>query len=250
ARLAGKVAIVTGGVNGIGLAIANKFVEEGANVVITGSHALVGQKAAASIGGVNVIRFVEHNASDEAGWVALFNVTSAAFGPVVTVVDNAGIAVSKSTEDVTTAEWKSLLVVNLLGVFFGTRNGIERMKNKGLGASIINMSTIEGFTGNPVLGAYLASKGAVRIQSKSAALDSADKNYNVRVDTVHPGYIKTPLVDKAAGAEESMSQRTSVPMGHIGTPLDIAWISVYDATDESKFAVGAKFVVDGGYVAE
>lgn len=120
-RLKGKVAIVTGGTLGIGLAIADKFVEEGAKVVITGRHADIGEKAAKSIGGPDVIRFVQHDASDEAGWTELFDTTENAFGPVTTVVNNAGIAVSKSVEETTTEEWRKLLSVNLDGVFFGTR---------------------------------------------------------------------------------------------------------------------------------
>ncbi len=249
-RLAGKVAIVTGGTLGIGLAIAHRFVDEGAKVMITGRHADIGEKAAKSIGGPDVIRFFQHDASDEQGWIDLFDETEKAFGQVTTVVNNAGMAVSKSVENTTTEEWRQLLSVNLDGVFFGTRLGIQRMKNKGVGASIINMSSIEGFIGDPNLGAYNASKGAVRIMSKSAAVDCALKDYGVRVNTVHPGYIKTPLVEDLDGAEEAMSQRTKTPMGHIGEPDDIAWICVYLASNESKFATGSEFVVDGGYTAQ
>jgi len=249
-RLDGKVAIVTGGTLGIGLAVADKFVAEGAKVMITGRHADVGEKAAKSIGGPDVIQFFQHDASDEAGWISLFDATEKAFGPVTTVVNNAGLAVNKSIENTTTEEWHKQLSVNLDGVFFGTRLGIQRMKNKNLGASIINMSSIEGFVGDPNLGAYNASKGAVRIMSKSAALDCALKDYDVRVNTVHPGYIKTPLVDNLPGAEEAMSARTKTPMGHIGEPNDIAYICVYLASNESKFATGSEFVVDGGYTAQ
>ncbi|QMU09027.1 SDR family oxidoreductase [Levilactobacillus suantsaii] len=249
-RLDGKVAIVTGGTLGIGLAIADKFVAEGAKVMITGRHADVGEKAAKSIGGPDVIQFFHHDATDEQGWVDLFDATEKAFGPVTTVVNNAGMAVNKSVENTTTEEWHRQLAVNLDAVFFGTRLGIQRMKNKNLGASIINMSSIEGFVGDPNLGAYNATKGAVRIMSKSAALDCALKDYDVRVNTVHPGYIKTPLVDDLPGAEEAMSQRTKTPMGHIGEPNDIAYICVYLASNESKFATGSEFVVDGGYTAQ
>ncbi|MGY5339503.1 SDR family oxidoreductase [Levilactobacillus spicheri] len=249
-RLDGKVAIVTGGTLGIGLAIANKFVEEGAKVMITGRHADVGAAATQGIGGPDVIQFFQHDASDEASWVDLFDATEHAFGPVTTVVNNAGLAVNKSIENTTTEEWHKQLSVNLDGVFFGTRLGIQRMKNKHLGASIINMSSIEGFIGDPNLGAYNASKGAVRIMSKSAALDCALKDYDVRVNTVHPGYIKTPLVETLPGAEEAMSARTKTPMGHIGEPNDIAYICVYLASNESKFATGSEFVVDGGYTAQ
>jgi len=249
-RLDGKVAIVTGGTLGIGLAVADKFVEEGGKVMITGRHADVGEKAAKSIGGPEVIQFFQHDATDEQGWLDLFDATEKAFGSVTTIVNNAGMAVNKSIENTTTKEWKQQLAVNLDGVFYGTRLGIQRMKNKNLGASIINMSSIEGFVGDPNLGAYNASKGAVRIMTKSAAVDCALKDYDVRVNTVHPGYIKTPLVDDLPGAEEAMSARTKTPMGHIGEPNDIAWICVYLASDEAKFATGSEFVVDGGYTAQ
>lgn len=249
-RLDGKVAIVTGGTLGIGLAVATKFVEEGAKVMITGRHDDVGEAAAKGIGTPDVVRFFHHDATDEQGWNDLFDATEKAFGPVTTIVNNAGMAVDKSVENTTTAEWKQQLDVNLDGVFFGTRLGIQRMKNKHLGASIINMSSIEGFVGDPNLGAYNASKGAVRIMSKSAALDCALKDYDVRVNTVHPGYIKTPLVDALPGAEAAMSARTKTPMGHLGEPNDIAYICIYLASDESKFATGAEFVVDGGYTAQ
>ncbi|CUS25561.1 Short-chain alcohol dehydrogenase [Paucilactobacillus oligofermentans DSM 15707 = LMG 22743] len=249
-RLDGKVAIITGGTLGIGWAIAHRFVEEGAKVIITGRHADVGEDAAKKIGNTDVIRFIQHDAADEAGWVDLFDTTEKAFGPVSTLVNNAGIGLTGSIEETSTETWRKIMDVNLDGVFFGTRLGIKRMKNKNLGASIINMSSIEGFIGDPNLGAYNATKGAVRIMSKSAAVDAALKDYDVRVNTVHPGYIKTPLVDGIEGAEEGMSDRSKTPMGHIGEPDDIAWICVYLASNESKFATGSEFVVDGGYTAQ
>lgn len=138
--------------------------------------------------------------------------------------------------------------INLDAVFFGTRIAIQRMKNKNLGASIINMSSIEGFIGDPHIAAYNASKGGVRILSKSAALHCALNDYDVRVNTVHPGYIKTPMITPET--EAYMSDRTKTLMGHLGEPDDIAYICVYLASNESKFATGSEFVVDGGYTAQ
>ncbi|MDR3240638.1 MAG: glucose 1-dehydrogenase [Lactobacillaceae bacterium] len=249
-RLEGKVAIVTGGTLGIGLACATKFVEEGAKVVITGRRANVGEEAVKSIGGDDVIRFVQHDAADEAGWIDLFEKTIEWFGHVDTVVNNAGIAIGKNIEDTTFDDWKLLQSINSDGVFLGTKYGVQYMKNQPGGASIINMSSIEGFVGDPNLTAYNHSKGGVRIMSKSAALHCALNDYNLRVNTVHPGYIKTPLVDGLEGAEEAQSQRTQTPVGHIGEPNDIAYICVYLASEESKYATGAEFVVDGGYLAK
>ena len=249
-RLKGKVAIVTGGSLGIGWAIANRFVQEGAKVVITGRRAQIGEEAAQKIGTPDVIRFIQHDSSDEAGWVDLFNQTEQIFGPVSTLVNNAGIAVGNSIENTTTEEWRQIMAVNLDGVFFGTRLGIQRMKNKHLGASIINMSSIEGFVGDSNLGAYNASKGAVRIMSKSVAVDCALKDYDIRINSVHPGYIRTPMVESTPGMVEAMSQRSKTPMGHLGEPDDIAYMCVFLASDESKFATGSEFVVDGGYTAQ
>lgn len=249
-RLKGKVAIVTGGSLGIGWAIANRFVQEGAKVVITGRREQIGEEAAQKIGTPDVIRFIQHDSSDEAGWVDLFDLTEQIFGPVSTLVNNAGIAVGNSIENTTTEEWRQIMAVNLDGVFFGTRLGIQRMKNKDLGASIINMSSIEGFVGDSNLGAYNASKGAVRIMSKSAAVDCALKDYDIRINSVHPGYIRTPMVESTPGMVEAMSQRSKTPMGHLGEPDDIAYMCVFLASDESKFATGSEFVVDGGYTAQ
>lgn len=249
-RLKGKITIVTGGSLGIGWAIANRFVQEGAKVVITGRRAQIGEEAAQKIGTPDVIRFIQHDSSDEAGWVDLFNQTEQIFGPVSTLVNNAGIAVGNSIENTTTEEWRQIMAVNLDGVFFGTRLGIQRMKNKHLGASIINMSSIEGFVGDSNLGAYNASKGAVRIMSKSAAVDCALKDYDIRINSVHPGYIRTPMVESTPGMVEAMSQRSKTPMGHLGEPDDIAYMCVFLASDESKFATGSEFVVDGGYTAQ
>lgn len=249
-RLKGKVAIVTGGSLGIGWAIANRFVQEGAKVVVTGRREQIGEEAAQKIGTPDVIRFIQHDSSDEAGWVDLFDQTEQIFGPVSTLVNNAGIAVGNSIENTTTEEWRQIMAVNLDGVFFGTRLGIQRMKNKDLGASIINMSSIEGFVGDSNLGAYNASKGAVRIMSKSAAVDCALKDYDIRINSVHPGYIRTPMVESTPGMVEAMSQRSKTPMGHLGEPDDIAYMCVFLASDESKFATGSEFVVDGGYTAQ
>ena len=249
-RLKGKVAIVTGGSVGIGWAIANRFVQEGAKVVITGRRAQVGEEAAKKIGTHDVIHFIQHDSSDENGWVDLFDQTEKAFGPVSTLVNNAGIAVDNSIENTTTEEWHKVMSVNLDGVFFGTRLAIQRMKNKDLGASIINMSSIEGFVGDSNLGAYNASKGAVRLMSKSAAVDCALKDYDIRINSVHPGYIKTPMVENADGMVEIMSQRSKTPMGHLGDPDDIAYMCVFLASNESKFATGSEFVVDGCYTAQ
>ncbi|MCH4170829.1 MAG: glucose 1-dehydrogenase [Lactobacillus sp.] len=250
-RLDHKVAIVTGGTKGIGHGIARRFVDEGARVVITGRNPEVGQAAAKALGDASVVTYLQQDATDEAGWVNVFDQAEALYGPVTTLVNNSGMALGKNVEDTTADEWHQLLALNLDAVFYGTRLAIQRMKNKDLGASVINMSSIAGLVGDPNLAAYTASKGAVRIFSKSAALHCALNDLGVRVNTVHPGYISTPLVDNALeGFEAIVSERTKTPVGHIGEPDDIAYMCVYLASDESKYATGSEFVVDGGYTAQ
>jgi NAD(P)-dependent dehydrogenase (short-subunit alcohol dehydrogenase family) len=245
-RLKNKVAIITGGTKGIGLAIAQRFVEEGAKVVITGRHEL--PEALASIGDESVARFVKHDSSDEQGWVDLFAQTKEWFGHVDTLVNNAGIGVPGNIENTTWQAWQQTIDINLGGVFLGTKYGVLNMKNQAGGASIINMSSIEGYVGDPNLAAYNASKGGVRMLTKSAALHAALNDYNLRVNSIHPGYIKTPMITPAF--ETAMAQRTKTPMGHLGDPNDIAYLAVYLASEEAKFATGAEFVADGGYLAQ
>ncbi|KRM59362.1 Short-chain alcohol dehydrogenase [Secundilactobacillus malefermentans DSM 5705 = KCTC 3548] len=248
-RLDNKVAIITGGVKGIGLAIAEEFADEGAKVVVTD----IDDKSAESIEKLNKpdkIKFYKQDVTDSSQWPKVFDFARKAFGEVTTLVNNAGISVEKSIENTTDDEWKSVIGVNLNGTFFGTREGIRQMKNLDGGASIINMASIEAFVGDPNLGAYNASKGGSTLLTKSAALDSALRDYGVRVNSVHPGYIATPLVKAQKGMEERMSVRTKTPVGHIGTPKDIAYICVYLASDESTYATGAQFTVDGGYSAQ
>ncbi|WP_429971806.1 glucose 1-dehydrogenase [Fructilactobacillus sp. Tb1] len=249
-RLANKVAIVTGGTKGIGYGVAYRFAEEGAKVTITGRHEDEGDKAAAELNKAfpNSVLFVRQDVSDAEEWPMVFDRTKDAFGEVTTLVNNAGVALAKSIEDTTDEEWEQILHINLDGVFYGLREGIRRMKNKHLGASIINVSSIEGIVGDPNLGAYNASKGGVKMMSKSAAVDCALKDYDVRVNSVHPGYIKTPMVPKEL--EDMMSQRTKTPMGHLGDPDDIAYACVYLASNESKFMTGSEMVIDGGYTAQ
>ncbi|GBG94092.1 FabG-like short-chain dehydrogenase/reductase [Ligilactobacillus salitolerans] len=248
-RLAGKVAIVTGGASGIGLAIADQFAKEGAKVVATDINEDSAKNLTAQNQSDN-IKFFKQDVTDSSQWPEVFKFAKDSFGTVNILVNNAGIGMIKSFEEITDAEWDQIQAVNLNGPFYGTREGIRQMKNQPHGASIINMSSIEGLIGDPGTGAYNASKGGIRLMTKSAALDCALKDYDVRINTVHPGYIKTPLVETQPGIVEAMSERTKTPMGHIGEPEDIAYLCVYLASDEAKFATGAEFTVDGGYTAQ
>ncbi|QDG81608.1 glucose 1-dehydrogenase [Weissella cibaria] len=251
-RLTGKVAIVTGGTTGLGKAIAQCFIEEGAKVVITGRRANVGEAAAKELGGEDVIRFQQHDSSDEQGWQDLIAYTEEAFGPLNVLVNNAGIGATNDIEHDTFDAYRKLMSINADGMYLGTQYGFRAMKEHG-GGSIINMSSILGLVGDTMTASYNASKGAVRMFSKSAAVYAAQNDLNIRVNTVHPGYIATPMTD-GSGEGDSVApyvtQRLKTPMGRMGEPDDIAWICVYLASEESKFATGAEFVIDGGYTAQ
>lgn len=244
-RLNGKVALITGGVSGIGLAIAKKFADEGAQVALADINAENGEKVAAEIG--DNAMFVKLDVTNEDQWVEAFKAVIAKFGKVNVVVNNAGIAIGNNIEDIPLEQWNKVVAINGTGMMLGTKHGIKNIKNYG-GGSIINMSSVEGFIGESFNLAYDFTKGGVRIMSKSAALYCAEKKYNIRVNTIHPGYIHTPMVDFSDNLVKLEESKT--PLGHLGEPDDIANMALFLASDESKFATGAEFVVDGGYIAQ
>jgi 3(or 17)beta-hydroxysteroid dehydrogenase len=254
-RVAGKVAIVTGGALGIGRATARLLAREGARVVVTDVLADEGRAVAEEIGERGgEARFLEHDVTSEDAWSAVVRDTLAAWGRLEVLVNNAGIAIPGTAEETSLEDWRRLMAVNLDGVFLGTRHAIPAMRDSG-GGSIVNLSSIEGLIGDPGLAAYNASKGGVRIFTKSAALHCAKAGYRIRVNSVHPGYIWTPMVegylstqdDPAAGKRYLESLH---PVGHLGEPDDIAYGILYLASDESKFVTGAELVIDGGYTAQ
>ncbi len=252
-RVSGKVALVTGASLGIGKATAELLAREGAQVVVSDLKTEEGQAVVQQIksqGGEAI--FVRHDAASEEQWQQAIAAALDAFGKLDIVVNNAGIALSKNVEDTTLAEWRKVQDVNLDGVFLGTKYGIEALRKSG-GGSIINLSSIEGLIGDPDLAAYNASKGGVRIFTKSAALHCARAGYGIRVNSVHPGYIWTPMVEAVANGENSEKYKQLVglhPIGHLGEADDIAYGILYLASDESKFMTGSELVIDGGYTAQ
>lgn len=244
-RLNGKVALVTGGASGIGLAIAKRFAQEGAKVALADINAENGEKVAAEIGDDAI--FVKLDVTQEDQWISAFETVIAKFGKVNVVVNNAGIADGTPIDELELKTWNKVIAINGTGVFLGTKHAIRNMKKFG-GGSIINMSSIEGFIGEPQLPAYNFTKGGVRMLTKSAALYCAQQKLNIRVNTVHPGYIHTPMVDGNPDYVKFEEGRT--PMGHLGEPDDIANMALFLASDESKFATGSEFKVDGGYTAQ
>lgn len=256
-RVLGKVAIVTGGALGLGAASSRMLAREGATVVLTDLRDDEGRVAAESInaaGGRSL--YLHHDVASEEGWKSVIARTVNEFGRLDVLVNNAGVAASGPPEEQSLEQWRWLMSINLDGVFLGTKHAILAMKqHPPTGGSIINLSSIEGLVGDPNLGAYNASKGGVRLYTKSVALYCAKSGLNIRVNSIHPGYIWTPMVEGyLKGHGNVVEGRKAVdamhPIGHVGEPDDIAYGVVYLASDESKFVTGSELVIDGGYTAQ
>lgn len=255
-RVKDKVAIVTGGAKGLGEATSRLFAKEGAKVVLTDVDETQGQLVEAAINKAGgTAKFMKHDVSDENQWKKVVDDTVNLFGRLDILVNNAGVGYSASAEEETLERWRRLLSINLDAVFLGTREAIRAMKYQKSG-SIINLSSIEGLVGDPKLAAYNASKGGVRLFTKSAALHCAKSGYGIRVNSVHPGYIWTPMVEESTkesgnDVEERKAALTALhPIGKLGTPDDIAYGILYLASDESGFVTGSELVIDGGYTAQ
>lgn len=254
-RLKDRVALVTGGGSGIGAAICKRFAQEGAVVVVTDINADAAAETATQItanGGR--AEAMQQDVTDEQRWAVVVDETVGTHGGLHILVNNAGIGIPASVEDTTLADWRAVNAVNLDGVFLGTRAAIAVMKASG--GSIINLSSIEGIVGDPILAAYNASKGGVRLFTKSAALHCADSGYGIRINSIHPGFIETPILDGAeeklgqAGAEEFLTRvMASIPVGELGKPEDIANGALFLASDESRYMTGSELVIDGGLTA-
>ena len=256
-RVEGKVAIVTGAAQGLGAAGARLLAREGASVVLTDLQGEAGEAAAQAIraaGGRAM--FVAHDVCSEDAWRSVVASAFAQFGALHVLVNCAGIGTPGGTvESLSLADWRRMMTVNLESVFLGTREGIAAMRRTGAGGSIVNFSSIHGLTGAPRTAAYGASKGGVRLFTKAAALHCARSGYRIRVNSIHPGFIETPmLVSAMSGRGDLDTERriaeSAVPLGRIGEADDIAYGVLYLASDESKYVTGAELVIDGGYTAQ
>jgi NAD(P)-dependent dehydrogenase (short-subunit alcohol dehydrogenase family) len=252
-RVASKVAVVTGGAVGIGRACVERLAEEGAAVAILDVQDAEGKALAAALQSRGLQAGYWHaNVASEAEVAGAINAVAAQFGGLHVLVNNAGISgANKPTHELTEAEWDQVQSINVKGVFFCTKHAIPHLKRAGAG-SIINLSSIYGLVGGPDVPPYHAAKGAVRLMSKTDALLYAPDR--IRVNSVHPGFIWTPMVEKhlkGLGDVEAGRQAVAAlhPLGHLGEPDDIAWAVVYLASEESKFVTGSELVVDGGYTA-
>ncbi len=254
-RVENKVAIVTGGSLGIGEACCLLLAKHGAKVAVTDIKGEEGKRLVSKIkeaGGV--AEFWHMDTSNEEEVKSVISAIKDKFGKIDVLVNNAGIAgVNKPTHEITSEEWDKVTAINVKGVFFCTKHTIPFLLENGSG-SIINLSSIYGIISAPDIPPYHASKGAVREMTKTDALIYA-KN-KIRVNSVHPGFIYTPLVEDLGkhqpGGLEKFKQETAAlhPLGHMGEPDDIAYGVLYLASDESKFVTGSELVIDGGYTAK
>lgn len=255
-RLANKVALVTGAASGIGGATAKRFAQEGARVVVSDIDAEGIDRVVTGIrseGGVAL--GVVQDVRDEQGWEDTIDLILKEHERLDILVNNAGFTLPASVEDTTLEAWRAVQAVNMEGVFLGCRAALKVMKENG--GAIVNISSIEGIVGDPMAAAYNASKGGVRLFTKSVALHCAEQGYAIRVNSVHPGFINTPLIDRVLQTLDE-KQRAEVraminlkaPMKVMGEPEDIANGCLYLASDEARYVTGAELVIDGGYTCQ
>ncbi len=244
-NLQGKVALITGAARGQGAAEARLFAERGAKVVITDVLDAEGKQVAADIG--DAAHYIHLDVTDENSWAAAVKETVERFGKLNVLINNAGIVQVKALIDTSVADYMKVIEINQLGVFLGMRSVAGPMKEAGSG-SIINISSIDGLIGMSGGSAYCASKFAVRGMTKVAAMELGPDN--IRVNSIHPGGIHTPMITQA-GMDESVMKDIfgKVPLGRVGQPEEMASLAAYLASDDSSYSTGSEFIADGGLTA-
>ena len=248
-RLAGKTALITGAASGIGRAAAALFHAEGARVAATDRN-----EAGLATLGPDADLILPQDVTDEARWREVVDAVVEKFGRLDILVNSAGIAMLGSIESATLDDWRKMNAVNVEGTFLGCREAVRVMKDTG-GGSIVNLSSVAGIIGDASSAGYCASKGAVRMLTKSAALHCARAGYGIRVNSVHPSFAETPMVlDGIARAKNPERVREGLmrasPMGRLGKAEEVANTILFLASDESSFTTGAEFMVDGGLTAQ
>ncbi|MCD2137535.1 SDR family NAD(P)-dependent oxidoreductase [Salinicoccus halitifaciens] len=244
-RLDGKVAVITGGAGGMGKIHAKVFVEEGAKVIIADLGVSKGKDTAEELG--DQAKFIELDVTDEESWTRLVEETEKHFGPINILVNNAGIVVSKSIEETSLEDFRKTTAINQDGVFLGMKHVLESMK-KAESGSIVNISSIAGIVGSANNSAYIASKFAVRGLTKAAAVEFAP--HNIRVNSVHPGTIRTPMTEQEDVKELVQAMAQMIPMKRIAEPIEITNLVLYLASDESSYSTGTEFIADGGLIQQ
>ena len=238
--------LVTGAAGGIGRAVCTLFAAEGARVAASDLT------APGDVDGADLALALD--VTREADWASALSLVAERFGRLDVLVNNAGVALTKDLEATSLDEWRQVMAVNLDGTFLGTKAAIAVMKESG-GGAIVNLSSIAGIIGAPMLAAYSAAKGGVRNFTKSAALHCAERGYRIRVNSLHPGFTDTAMLDHIAGTlgdpgavKDKMARRQ--PLGRLAEPQEIARAALYLASDEAAYMTGAELVLDGGFTAQ
>jgi len=248
-RLAGKAALITGAASGIGRATAILFHAEGAKVAATDRN----EAGLAALDGVADLVLTQ-DVTDEARWREAVDAVVAAFGRLDILVNSAGVGVKGTIETTSLADWRKVNAVNVEGTFLGCREAVRVMKETG-GGSIVNLSSVAGIIGDAQTIAYCASKGAVRLLTKSAALHCGRMGYKIRVNSVHPSFAETAMVQELIASSKNPERvreglMRAAPLGRLGKAEEIAAAILYLASDEAAFTTGAEIVVDGGLTAQ
>ena len=257
-RVAGKTALITGAAGGLGQAMAWMLAREGAKVAVTdmnvdGARALAG---AINADHPDAAFAFAHDVTDEAQWAAVIGQAVEAMGGLSILVNNAGVGCDFVWSEQDTLEnWRRVQAVNVESIMLGCKHAMPHLRASGA-ASIVNISSVAGLAAAPGMGAYNATKAAVWMYTKTIALEAARAGWNVRCNSVHPVFIKTPILDPfvamAGGDEATAHQKLArgIPLKRIGEPDDVAYCVLYLASDESKFVTGAEFKIDGGMLAQ
>ncbi len=257
ADLTGRVALVTGGARGIGAATARALADAGAKVVITDIGD--GSETASAIGGA----YVRHDVTSEDDWIAAVKFAQKTFGGLDILVNNAGVFWMKPIVDTSLEDFRKMQQVNVEGVFLGLKHSIPAIAARAQqwdgGGSIVNLSSVAGLVGSPLTLAYNASKGAVRLMTKAAAMECARGGLKIRVNSVHPGVIETAMAHQVIGGfaaaagegDNSARERMTAlhPLGRLGRDIDVANAILFLASDGAAFMTGSEVVVDGGLTA-
>ncbi len=264
-RMTGKVALVTGAASGLGLGAAIALAQQGATVVMTDVAQTDGRDAAQAIAQAGgSAEFHSQDVTQEDVWADLIALIERRHGTLHVLVNNAGIALNYTTLDMSLEDWRRQMAVNVDGVFLGCKHGIPLIARSG-GGSVINISSVAGLRGAAGLAGYCASKGAVRLFTKALALECAAAGNRVRVNSVHPGIIETPIWSRMENVQGNLREAMTpaegantvdvqmlaplVPVGTVGTPADIAAGILYLASDDSRYVTGTELVIDGGMTA-
>jgi len=252
-RVEGKVALVTGGASGIGAASAQLLAREGARVIVTDLQVEKGEAVVAGIASEGGDAFfIEHDVTDEASWEEVMAAVLDRHGRLNILLNSAGILNDLMTlEETSLASWRRVMTVNLDGTFLGVKHGIRTIKR--FGGSIINMSSLHGLLGSPLVGGYGPSKGGILSLTKSAAIECAHLGYDIRVNAILPAYIDTEMTETLTAelGGEQVRQRFAArtPVGRLGRPEEVAEAVVFLASDATSYMTGTELVMDGGFSA-